>query len=153
MVDDDAAQIDNRWVVPYNEWLLRKYKAHVTVNVEICASVKGIKYLYKYVTKGVDRARVAFREASEEAHSDETVAAAAQARDEIQEYVDARFITPTEAMWRIFELPMYFQSHTVTIQRLAVHVEDGQEVYFGEGKGGRSGLPPHHADRVVPAEC
>jgi hypothetical protein len=129
-VNSDTAQIDNRWVVPYNAWLLRKYNAHV--NVEICASIKGIKYLYKYVTKGVDRARVALGAETTEANSNEAVAAAAQARDEIQDYVDARFITPTEAMWRIFELPMYFQSHS--IQRLAVHVEDGQLAYFQEGK-------------------
>ena len=130
-VEDEGAQIDNRWVVPYNEWLLRKYNAHV--NVEICASIKGIKYLYKYVTKGVDRARVAFR-VDTEANSDEAPAVAVPARDEIEEYLDARFVTPTEAMWRIFELPMYFQSHTV--QRLAVHVEDGQLAYFEEGKEG-----------------
>jgi len=127
-VTDEAAQIDNRWVVPYNEWLLLKYNAHL--NVEICTSIKAIKYLFKYVTKGADRARVAF--SAESAASDEAEVPAAVARDEVQEYVDARFVTPTEAMWRIFELPMYFQSHT--IQRLAVHVEDGQLAYFQEGK-------------------
>ncbi|GBO05042.1 hypothetical protein AVEN_253940-1 [Araneus ventricosus] len=48
--------IDNRWVVPYNLWLLKKFNAHI--NVEVCASVKSVKYLYKYVYKGHDAASV-----------------------------------------------------------------------------------------------
>ena len=34
---------DKRWIVPYNPWLLRKYKAHI--NVKIRASFKSVKYL------------------------------------------------------------------------------------------------------------
>src|SRR6476469_290254 len=45
--------IDNRWVVPYNPYLLLKYNSHV--NVEICSTISAIKYLYKYVYKGHDR--------------------------------------------------------------------------------------------------
>ncbi|GBN44779.1 hypothetical protein AVEN_177839-1 [Araneus ventricosus] len=48
--------IDNRWVVPYNPWLLKKFNVHI--NVEVCASVKSVKYLYKYVYKGHDAASV-----------------------------------------------------------------------------------------------
>ncbi|KAI5395644.1 hypothetical protein KIW84_061988 [Lathyrus oleraceus] len=45
--------VDNRWVVPYNPWLLLKYDRHI--NVDICSNIKSIKYLYKYVYKGPDR--------------------------------------------------------------------------------------------------
>ncbi|KAI5422228.1 hypothetical protein KIW84_045624 [Lathyrus oleraceus] len=45
--------VDNRWVSPYNPWLLLKYDCHI--NVEICTSTKSIKYLYKYVYKSPDR--------------------------------------------------------------------------------------------------
>ncbi|KAK4596818.1 hypothetical protein RGQ29_014731 [Quercus rubra] len=45
--------VDNTWVVPYNPWLLLKYNCHI--NVEICCSIKSVKYLYKYVYKGPDR--------------------------------------------------------------------------------------------------
>ena len=42
--------LDNRWVVPYNIYLVTKYDAHI--NVEICTTVTVVKYLYKYVYKG-----------------------------------------------------------------------------------------------------
>ena len=40
-------EVDNRFVVPYNPWLLKRYRCHT--NVEVCASVKSVKYIYKYI--------------------------------------------------------------------------------------------------------
>ncbi|XP_055387399.1 uncharacterized protein LOC129616004 [Condylostylus longicornis] len=37
-------KIDNRFVVPYNPFLTMKYNAHI--NVEICSTVKAIKYIH-----------------------------------------------------------------------------------------------------------
>ncbi|GBM53239.1 hypothetical protein AVEN_14253-1 [Araneus ventricosus] len=48
--------IDKQMGSPYNPWLLKKFNAHI--NVEVCASVKSVKYLYKYVYKGHDAASV-----------------------------------------------------------------------------------------------
>lgn len=44
--------IDNRWIVPYNPYLTRHFKAHI--NVEVCSSVQAIKYIHKYIYKSSD---------------------------------------------------------------------------------------------------
>jgi hypothetical protein len=41
-------------VVPYNSYLSLLFNCHI--NVEVCTSVAAVKYLYKYVYKGHDRA-------------------------------------------------------------------------------------------------
>jgi len=112
-VTKQGVELDNRWVVPYNMYLLLKYNAHI--NVEICASIKSIKYVYKYVYKGYDAARVEIIDSN----------------DEILSYVTGRYVGATEALWRIYSYNMDFQSHR--IERLAVHLEGGQQVYFQEG--------------------
>ena len=45
--------LDNRWVVPHNPRLLKEFDCHM--NVEICCDIRAVKYLYKYVYKGVDK--------------------------------------------------------------------------------------------------
>jgi hypothetical protein len=47
-------EMDNRWVVPYNPYLLQYFNCHI--NVETCGSIKVMKYLFKYVYKGHDKA-------------------------------------------------------------------------------------------------
>ena len=52
----NGVPLDNRYIVPYNPYLSKKYSAHI--NVEICSSINSCKYLYKYVYKGPDMASV-----------------------------------------------------------------------------------------------
>ncbi|XP_058746222.1 uncharacterized protein LOC131619101 [Vicia villosa] len=106
--------IDNRWVVPYNPWLLLKYDCHI--NVEVCSSIKSIKYLYKYVYKGPDRV-------SMEVHKGSYM-------DEVQQYVDARWICAPEAIWRIFRFTLYRLYPSV--ERLQIHLPERHQVRFYE---------------------
>ena len=111
-------QVDNRWVVPYSPYLCAKYDAHI--NVEACASVKGVKYIYKYVYKGHDRAVVELRQKDEEIVTN----------DEVQQYLDCRYVAAPEACWRIVGFEMHGQKPSV--QQLQVHLENHQTVHFDD---------------------
>ncbi|XP_057718211.1 uncharacterized protein LOC130932809 [Arachis stenosperma] len=106
--------IDNRWVVPYNPWLLLKYDCHI--NVEICSSIKSIKYLYKYCYKGPDRVAMEVHRSSH--------------YDEVQQFIDARWIAAPEACWRIFRFNLYRMYPSV--ERLQVHLPNQHQVSFYE---------------------
>ena len=91
--------VDNRNVVPYNPWLLLKYRAHI--NVEFCASIKAIKYLYKYVYKGSDRATVTMQAGQERVGIE-----IEEHQDEPEQYENKRYIGASEACWRILGNPI-----------------------------------------------
>ena len=93
-------QVDNKWVVPYNPYLLLKYNCHI--NVEVCASIKSVKYLFKYVYKGHDCANVQIR------HIDGSLE-----HNEVKQFLDSRYVNAPEAIWRIFAFDMHKQSHSV----------------------------------------
>ncbi|GBM44606.1 hypothetical protein AVEN_221846-1 [Araneus ventricosus] len=73
----------NRFVVPYNPYLLLKYNAHI--NIEVCTSLHVVKYIYKYIYKGFDCANM--------------VLSAGQVQyNEIANYINARYVSAPEAM-------------------------------------------------------
>ncbi|XP_026471532.1 uncharacterized protein LOC113375801 [Ctenocephalides felis] len=106
--------VDSRWVVPYSPLLCKTYKAHI--NVKLCSSVKSIKYICKYVHKGSDKAIFAIKSINE--------------NDEITRYQMGRYVSSNEAISRIFGFPIHERNPSVV--HLAVHLENGQRVYFTE---------------------
>ena len=112
---------DNRYVVAYNSFLLRKYRVHI--NVEACASIKNVKYLFKYVYKGHDCANMELVVDRPESNNplNETES---EAHDEITTYLNCRYVSAPEALWRLSEYRMHEQSHTV--YRLAIHLPQQQ---------------------------
>jgi hypothetical protein len=113
-------ELDNRYVVPYNPYLCKKFNAHI--NVEVYSHMTAIKYLFKYVYKGPDRATVeiafaAAQNGGEEAGHNEQV-------DEIKQYLDARYVSTSEGAWRLFKTPMHDRSPA--IERLPVHLPNQQ---------------------------
>ena len=115
----NGAVLNNLWVVPHNVYLCTKYDAHI--NVEVCNTVSAVKYLYKYIYKGHDRASVSLN--SNDQHNN--------SRDEINQFLDARYVSAPEALWRIFGFFLHkeFPSH----QRLSIHLPGQEMVYFREG--------------------
>lgn len=74
--------IDNQWLVPYNPILCRTFQCHI--NVEYCYSVKAIKYICKYVCKGVDMATLTCK------------------YDEVERYLHGRYIRPVKLFGEFF---------------------------------------------------
>lgn len=114
-----TTEVDNRWVVPYSPLLSKTYKAHI--NVEYCTSVKSIKYICKYVCKGCDMAVFGIQPKAKDTNAPAHV-------DEIANYQAGRYISSNEAVWRILSFPMHERGPAVV--HLAVHLENGQRVYF-----------------------
>ncbi len=112
----DEIDIDNRWIVPYSPILCRAFNAHI--NVEYCNSIKSIKYVCKYVNKGSDMAMMGLQEVDK--------------NDEISCYQMARYISSNEAVWRLLSFPIHERYPTVI--HLAVHLENGQRIYFDPQK-------------------
>ncbi|CDY26049.1 BnaC06g05750D [Brassica napus] len=100
---DIESILDNIFVVPHNIDLLKKYEAHI--NVEWCNRTSAVKYLFKYITKGVDRATTVIEKGNTASTSDTTASGGSKEkvikhRNEIQEYIDARYLSAWESMWR-----------------------------------------------------
>nr|XP_027078742.1 uncharacterized protein LOC113702010 [Coffea arabica] len=84
-------EVDNRWVVPYSPYLLVKFNCHL--NVEICSTVKAVKYMYKYIYKGHDKIHFQLNsQNSNELNFDGHVSAI----DEIKDYQSARWVCAVE---------------------------------------------------------
>ena len=91
-------ELDNRWIVPHNPYLSRKFNCHT--NVESVATFRTIKYCFKYIHKGPDRTTLEYE------------------RDEIRQYIDGRYIGAPEGVWRILHFDVH--KHVPSIERLQV---------------------------------
>lgn len=97
---------EDRWVVSYMPCLTRLLECHV--NVDICFTVNVFMYLYKYLFKGPDRAMFNVNSVDE-----------AQI-NEIDDYINGRYLSSSEAAWRILQFNVTQKSPSVTT--LSVHL-------------------------------
>ncbi|GJU06614.1 DNA helicase [Tanacetum coccineum] len=116
--------LDNSYTVPYNQQLCLTFHAHI--NVEYCGWSMLIKYLFKYISKGTDR--VVAQITRPVGESSEPPDRSAIHVDEIQNFVDGRFICPYEACWRILKFEIH--SRHPAVQKLSVHLENKQVITF-----------------------
>ncbi|GAB2302009.1 hypothetical protein Dimus_038788 [Dionaea muscipula] len=107
--DERGYMLDNSNVVPYSPHLSRMFNCHI--NVEVCSSVQCVKYIHKYVYKGHDMATMVL-----------------EGVDEIKQYLNARYIGPPEAAWRLFGNSMHEENPSV--MRLALHLPGEHRVLF-----------------------
>ncbi|POS82139.1 hypothetical protein EPUL_005526, partial [Erysiphe pulchra] len=105
---NDQFTFDNRWVVPYNPYLTKKYGAHI--NVEVAKGVHAIKYLAKYVYKVSDRASIAVD----------------NRHDEIKMTLQGRYISPAQAIWRLMAYSTHEEKPAVLL--LPYHLEGEHRV-------------------------
>jgi len=116
-------ELDNHWVVPHNVYLSTKYDVHI--NVEVCNNIRAVKYLFKYVYKGHDRATIKMSRQSDNATERNVVEI-----DENKKYLNCRYVFTSKAMCRIFKFDMHEQFPTV--ERLQYHLPNQQMVLFDD---------------------
>jgi hypothetical protein len=116
-------ELDNHWVVLHNVYLSTKYDAHI--NVEVCNNIRAVKYLFKYIYKGHDRVTVEISR-----HSDNATEGNVVETDEIKKYLDCRYVSASEAAWRIFKFDMH--ERFPTVERLQYHLPNQQMVLFDD---------------------
>ncbi|KAI3725247.1 hypothetical protein L1987_65028 [Smallanthus sonchifolius] len=119
-VEVQGKTLDNRWVIPYNPRLLMMFNCHM--NVEVCSSIKSVKYLFKYVYKGHDKQVIQIDQDEKEV-----------VINEIKRFQDARYISPPEAMWRIFSFSL--SQIYPAVLALQLHLPNNQMIFQNTSRG------------------
>ena len=137
-VKNQEIEVENQLVVPYNPKLLCMFDAHI--NVEMVLSMRGsIKYLFKNICKGPDRCVVTVRK-------DTSTGEEVSSINEIQQYIDARFVSATFAVWNFLGYPLF--ENTPSVERLSIHLEGKDVVYFRQGNE-QDALSKHKASKLT----
>lgn len=125
-VDKKGVKLDNRFFLPYNIDFVVKYQAHI--NVEWCNKAWSIKYIFKYINKGPDKATMIL----EENIARNAIIGVEEIKeiDEIKSFIDCQYLSACEACWRIFQFDI--QYHSIGVERLNFHLPDENVVTFGD---------------------
>ena len=111
--------MDNRYVVPYNRYLLKKFQCHI--NTEIVTSpAQAVKYVFKYIFKGHDLANIRVNGTVNDREN----------RNEIQEYIQGRYVSSVEAYWKMgigFIVKVW-----PSVERLSIHLPGEEVVQYDE---------------------
>ena len=102
--------VGNQWVVPYNPYLLFLLDCHICTDVVTAASCAN--YLYKYISKGNDFAK----------------AKIAGIKSEIEMYRTARYLSASEATWKM--LGFETNSRYPSVTRVHAHLEQDNNVIY-----------------------
>ncbi|KAH8939712.1 hypothetical protein BDL97_15G050400 [Sphagnum fallax] len=107
-----GVELDNCW----------KFNGHINTKASI--SIYGVKYLFKYIYKGHDRVMMVIERVENPIDGQHVE------QNEIQEYIDARYVSASKAVWRIFKMKLH--GRFPAVHRLQVHLPNQQTVVFSE---------------------
>ncbi|GKB61559.1 hypothetical protein Tco_0917745 [Tanacetum coccineum] len=119
---------DNKYVVPHNRYLLLKYQ--VRIYVEWCNRSKAIKYLFKYLNKGEDRATIVIQE--NVANGQGVIPEKVTVVDEIKNYLNYRYLAPCKAVWRILSFDIHYSYPSV--MKLNFHLPNQHPVTWRDSE-------------------
>ncbi|PIM97249.1 DNA helicase PIF1/RRM3 [Handroanthus impetiginosus] len=138
----NGVEIDNRWIIPYNCDLLVLFNAHI--NVEKCASPKVMKYMHKYIYKGVDRATIVVANNIDGLQENERQVY--RHTDEIKQYLDCRYFEankkytetrtltfvefPTKYVWKWDKKDWVMKKQGKCIRRFPYAYPNSREKYY-----------------------
>jgi hypothetical protein len=113
----------NWTIIGWYRTMFTKYDAHI--NVKVCNNICAVKYLFKYIYKGHDHAIVEISCQSNNGTEGNVVEA-----DDIKKYLDYRYVSTSEAVWRIFKFDMH--ERFLVVEHLQYHLPNQQMVLFNE---------------------
>ncbi|CAN7028193.1 unnamed protein product, partial [Brassica oleracea var. botrytis] len=95
----------------------------------------AVKYLFKYITKGVGRASAVIEKGNTATTSDtmasgEPKEKVIKQRNEIQEYIEARYLSACESMWRTFAF--HIHKRKPSVEKLIIHLEGEHNITIKE---------------------
>ena len=126
-------QVNNWWVVPYPCFWLWKFCCHI--NMKCILLIKAIKYI---VYKGHDHTTMEF----------------GWCQDEIKLYLDSRYVSACEGLWRLYQFLMHEHCPTLSLSSkpAANHMEQRQcPKCTGHGWGARK--QGHHSHCLLQSQC
>ncbi len=109
IIQGPNSRFNNYQIVSYNPFLIYFFKIHI--NVEVCITIKTVKYIYKYIYKGHDKATLQIYKI-----------------DKITRYITCRYINLTQTIQSILEFPTH--KEWPTIIRLDLYISNKQTVTF-----------------------
>ncbi|KAI9121435.1 hypothetical protein K1719_008468 [Acacia pycnantha] len=121
-VSRKGVKLDNRFVVPYIARLLKLFCGHL--NIEKTNQLRAIKYLFKYISKGNDRVIAGIYNNNDSLGSQ-------QSFDEVSHYLNCRYVSSCEALWRIFGFEIHHRHPPV--ERLAIRLNK-ESIYYTQGE-------------------
>ena len=121
-------QRNNRWVVPYNAYLLLKYQCHI--NIEAVRGILAAKYLFKYLFKGENEVDGVIKEDTKHkgGPSEAKTTTTTTTTGSIMRFLKAHCLTAADACGYLLGTKMV--RIYPGVQRLHIHLEDEQRVYF-----------------------